>query len=213
MRDYRDKELLHRLYIEEKKSTNEIGRILGCGQMTIVRWLNKYDIHTRTKSEALSGKLNPRYKPFKERFWEKVSVRGEDQCWEWVGTKAGGRYGSMRVDGKMRSAHLISWELHNGQVIGGLCVCHKCDNPSCVNPSHLFLGTHRDNMKDMVKKGRVGCVKGENHGCSKLTIQQVLEIRSKYVTGKYLQRQLAVEYGVDRTTISSVVNRKIWRHI
>ena len=179
----------------------DIAKKCNIGRLTVHRLLKKNNIkHGENSSYA---------------FWNKIKVLGNNDCWEWRAFKDKDGYGqySSWKDGDEQRVHRIMWILKFGSIPKGALVCHKCDNPSCCNPNHLFLGTHRDNMKDMVKKGRVGCVKGENHGCSKLTIQQVLEIRSKYVTGKYLQRQLAVEYGVDRTTISSVVNRKIWRHI
>lgn len=87
-------------------------------------------------------------------FWPNVALPSEpQQCWTWIGTKGRGGYGLMIVDGKPMRAHRYSWQLHFGET-NGLDVCHHCDNPSCVKPSHLFLGTHTDNMRDMVRKGR-----------------------------------------------------------
>lgn len=94
-------------------------------------------------------------------------------------------------------------------------VCHRCDNPPCCNPAHLFLGSNRDNVDDMVKKGRApgGTSKGEAHGGSKLSDAKVLEIRRIWGEGKTKQRELAALYGVDQQVIWSVVNRRTWKHV
>lgn len=84
----------------------------------------------------------------------KNAIKMESGCWEWSGTRNSGGYGDIRVDCRTTKAHRYSWEIHNGPIPAGMLVCHKCDNPPCVNPSHLFLGTARDNVNDMIKKGR-----------------------------------------------------------
>ena len=83
-------------------------------------------------------------------------------CWLWAGRLCGGGYGSLKVDGRRCQAHRASWEFHIGPIPAGLLACHKCDNPPCINPSHIFLGTHRDNLRDMVAKGRV-CKNNPSH--------------------------------------------------
>ena len=93
-----------------------------------------------------------------ERFWDKVAIAADDDgCWEWQAYKNPAGYGKIGVGGRGKGialAHRVSWELKFGQIPDGLCVCHVCDNPGCVRPGHLFLGTHKDNMTDMAKKGR-----------------------------------------------------------
>lgn len=151
------------------------------------------------------------------RFWEKVNIiNGQTKpnmstpCWEWTASVTGSKknpskdYGAFKLNGSRRKAHKVSYVNYCGNVPDGLCVCHKCDNTHCVRPDHLFLGTNADNMADKVRKGRQ---------YSKLTQEQVLEIRKLYATGNYTQRQLADMFNVDQTLISQIVNRKIWKHI
>jgi hypothetical protein len=90
----------------------------------------------------------------KERFLNKVKVGDSEECWEWQASKRSG-YGAFKYSGRVMGAHVVSWELFNKEKVPvGMCVCHKCDNPPCVNPNHLFLGTKKDNAIDMVSKGR-----------------------------------------------------------
>ena len=155
-----------------------------------------------------------------ERFWEKVN-KTEGGCWLWTGAISRNGYGNMgcKIDEKQRSvqAHRLSWFLHLGEIPTGLCVCHHCDTPSCVNPDHLFLGTMKDNMQDAQRKGRMsnscGQLRGEAHYRSKLTATNVVEIRTRYRPTIVTMPMLASEYGVSRSTIKAVVRRENWKHL
>lgn len=149
--------------------------------------------------------------PIENRFWEKVDKRRPHECWPWMGSRQEHGHGLMRSDGsrKLIKTHRVSWEIHNGPIPSGLFVCHKCDNPPCVNPRHLFLGTAADNAHDRDSKGRTA--KGERNGRAKLSEADVLDIRKKGRPGKYAE--LARKYGVDLKTIKSAATGKSWRHI
>lgn len=107
----------------------------------------------------------------------------------------------------------IVWEQNKGPIPEGMCVCHTCDNRSCVNPEHLWLGTVADNNADMSSKGRVGISRGEANGNAKLTEEQVREIRKRYAEGGVAQWDLAVEYGVSSTPISYAIRGRNWKHV
>jgi hypothetical protein len=140
------------------------------------------------------------------RFWNKVNVTNKDDCWEWLGGLSRG-YGQFSLNGKNMPAHRFS-ALIAGEKIDGLCVCHKCDNPGCVNPKHLFVGTHADNMRDAAKKGRIGGRKpaGPRFVCRPRTrrvlspeeIKEVKKLYKKGVKGSgvyTLGRKFGVSYG------------------
>lgn len=149
----------------------------------------------------------------KQRFWEKVDVRGPDECWEWSGSRKRRGYGQFHLGDRIQAAHRVSARIA-GMGIKNLCVCHRCDNPPCVNPRHLFVGTNADNVRDRNKKGRTrtGRVRGEKHGAAKLTREQVLEIRRCLENGEN-QTRLARRFGVARVTIYFIKNRETWSHI
>lgn len=149
-------------------------------------------------------------KTAKERFWEKVDKGEPDECWEWVGTKNPKGYGHIEINGKEVRAHRFSWEIHNGPIPEGLCVLHKCDNPGCVNPAHLFLGTYADNAQDMIAKGRDNKARGEASGNAKLTEQDVREIHA-LLKCCYLSRQTIGEmFGVTRAAVGAIKTGKNW---
>src|SRR6266581_8958520 len=137
-----------------------------------------------------------------KRLWRKVDRSNPDACWTWMGSKSQTGYGYMGNFGGSKLVHRISYELAYGPIPDGLLVCHHCDNRLCVRPDHLFLGTVKENAQDAVQKGRVP--HGERQYRSRLTAEQVLEIRAKYVHRYGMLLQLAKEYGVSFGTIYDV---------
>lgn len=151
-----------------------------------------------------------------ERFWAKVDRSAPDGCWNWIASRNKKGYGHFCFDNRVYQAHRFCYAMHYGSIPDGMYICHHCDNPSCVRPEHLFLGTHEDNTKDMIEKGRhlsPSRPKGELNGFSSLTDTQVMEIRHRYAQGGITQATLGNEYGVCQTTISAIVRRKRWQHI
>lgn len=145
--------------------------------------------------------------PLRERFWNRVDRSGD--CWLWVtGTGHSKTYGWLWVRTKNVRAHRVAWTLSHGKIPAGMCVCHHCDNPSCVNPDHLFLGTTGDNNTDKTVKGRVP--HGEKHCFAKLTNEQVRTILSSPAVGL---KKFADRFGVDPKTIHAVRQRRTWKHI
>jgi len=142
------------------------------------------------------------------RFWAKVDIRSHDECWPWVASRKRQGYGQFKLDGGMRLTHRVIWELMYGEIPDGMNVCHRCDNPPCVNPSHLFLGTQADNMADMTKKGRQAS--GERHPKAKLSLADVRNIRERNATGESTTA-LAREFGISNIGVSSVVRGAYWR--
>ena len=144
-----------------------------------------------------------------ERFFDKVEMIPFHSCWEWTASKTSFGYGRMGTDCGNYKAHRLSWELHNGPIPAGLYVCHKCDNPACVRPEHLFLGTPKDNVLDRNTKGRHNMPCGLKHYRAKLTEQDIINIRSDSGSN----RQLAERYGVSHHNIMFIRKRKTWKHI
>lgn len=149
-------------------------------------------------------------KSLQDRFEEKVEIREGNSCHWWVAVHTKKGYGLFGVDGIMRQSHRVAYELYKEPIPKGLHVMHKCDNPSCVNPDHLEVGTHQDNMADMVNKGRT--CKGEGKANSKLKEGDVIKIRAKASSGNKLV-DIAKVYGMSPSTISRVVSGKRWGHI
>ena len=143
------------------------------------------------------------------RFWSKVDVGEPEECWEWLAHKNGCSYGGFGIKGKMWLAHRVVWVLTYGPIPKGLLVCHRCDNPGCCNPYHLFLGTDADNRADAAEKGRTA--RGKRNGNSKLTKEEVLEIRELYADDDWSQSELANAFDVHNATISRILRRRRWK--
>lgn len=197
-----------------EQSTNEIPYGFchcGCGQKTKIAMQNHKQYGWK-KGQPMLFVVGHRSKhPLtRERFLERVDKQGDGGCWLWLGCKDKKGYGIIQRNRKAERAPRIAWELYIGTIPDKLFVCHKCDNPSCVNPDHLFVGTLQDNTADMVAKQRQ--IQGETVGSSKLTTIQVIEIRQRYRDG-VSQRALSKEYGITKSGIQHVVRRQTWRHI
>lgn len=143
-----------------------------------------------------------------ETYWSLVDKTGD--CWKWMGCSGRGGYGLFSMSGKQLYAHRIAYESANGSIPKGMFVCHACDNPNCVNPLHLFLGTMADNVADMWKKNRGP--RGETNGHAKLDIAKIKKVRVLYNAG-CTQKQIANKYCVHPSAISRVLNGKRWRHV
>lgn len=146
----------------------------------------------------------------KEDFWKHVTKNGE--CLEFGNRLASG-YGRFFIEGKTIKAHRFSWEINFGKIPNGMLVCHRCDNPPCVNPEHLFLGTPLSNMIDKSDKGRGYRPAGSKHHMVKLADSDVLKIRSRYASGEISMRNLGREFGVSASMVHLIVNRVRWTHI
>lgn len=150
--------------------------------------------------------INPE---IEKRFWSRVNQT--KNCWNWNGFAPHG-YGRFRVGSKIYETHRLSFLLTVGKIPEDMCVLHKCDNRSCVRPSHLFLGTIADNNKDRDLKLRHRPLCGSKNGFAKLTEKNVHEIRRAYVNGK-TQIWIGQKYKISQGHITRIVNRKAWRHI
>ncbi len=172
--------------------------------------------------------MRSQYTPaFVSRFWSRVDKTSA--CWLWTGGKTTAGYGILYSNGRGSRrvyAHRVVWELTSGPIPEGLLVCHTCDNPPCVNPAHLWLGTDADNAWDKSRKGRSTTgdrhglrlhpervPRGERSGAAKLTEADVRAIRARYAAGGITQQRLADEYGVTNSLICHVIKRTAWKHV
>lgn len=155
-----------------------------------------------------------RHLPWPERFWAKVNKDGEG-CWEWTAAKAGNNgYGTVFFEGRLIHAHRASWILAHGAIPSEMKVLHRCDNPLCVRPEHLFLGTQKENIDDCVSKGRYGDrirYRGHKHALAKLSPFQVRELRALY--GKCSYATLGKLFGISTRSAFRVVNRKSYKEV
>ncbi|CAN5814747.1 HNH endonuclease [soil metagenome] len=145
------------------------------------------------------------------RFWKKVAVvHDETSCWLWTGATQNG-YGVLNIEKQLIRSNRFVYSLIFGDIPAGMFVCHRCDVRGCCRPSHLFLGTNTDNMRDAVQKGRTR--QGEKHPLSALTTAQVIEIRRLCAAHVQSMRSIAKIYGVRHQAISKIVHKKRWKHV
>lgn len=197
-------------YLLNRHSTRELAKIHGVSRIVVTRCLKRYGIPIRHGKEAY---------PHGNAMLRLIE-RGEytpSGCWNWLGTLVGG-YGQTTVgsdtDGTHQrvGVHRLSASIWKGfDLNSSLWVLHKCDNPACFNPDHLFIGDHHANVADCVAKGRFKGVRGENHYSHKLTESLVVEMR--LATGNHNKAATARHYGVARSTVRRILERKTWTHV
>lgn len=160
--------------------------------------------NTRDWQRARSAASGP------DRFWSRVDKSGE--CWLWTACKNPQGYGTLSVGGKPWQAHRYSYHLNVGEIPPGMYVCHHCDNPACVRPDHLFLGTHQDNMTDKARKGRAPVLAGVENGCAKLTEGQVMDIRRQMASGGS-PAAIARQFDIAPESVRRIARGKAWMHL
>lgn len=161
---------------------------------------------------VINGVRQPQ--PLREKFNSRYRV-DPTGCWIWTSSLSSDGYGALYRGGrgsKYANAHRVSYELNRGSIPDGMCVCHRCDVRACVNPDHLFLGTHADNMRDMFAKGRQPRAIGERNANAKLTIDDVRTIRAMLASG-HTRRSIASKFGTSHQTINKIASGVTWVHV
>lgn len=149
-----------------------------------------------------------------QKYFTKKDAGYKTQCWVWNRPdKYRGGYGRIWYSNCGESAHRFSWRIHFGEIPNGIEVCHKCDVKSCVNPEHLFLGTHLENIRDAYSKNLIPVLRGERQGAAKLKENDVIFIRKNYRLGENTYQYFADMFGVDQALVARIVKRKSWAHV
>lgn len=146
-----------------------------------------------------------------KRFWSKVRKSNKNECWEWESSKDTGGYGCFWLNGGSRIAHRVAYKLTVGEIPNGLCVLHICDNRACVNPAHLYLGNHADNMADMERRERGNHPAAEQHGMAKLSWKGVGEIRKLGASGMYSLAEIGRKFNISYQHADRIIQRINWR--
>lgn len=145
----------------------------------------------------------PARRTLEERLWTKVTPGEPDACWEWTGARSPQGYGNVGIGGTSTTAQRLSWMVHYGDIPQGLIVRHRCDNPPCVNPRHLELGTHKDNVQDARQRSAVWCA---TRGLSRILKIDADKVRRRYAAGES-QQTIADSLGVGQSSVSRIVRR------
>lgn len=186
--------------------------IEGCARPHLARDLCRRHYYQARKSGTLAATDHLTRTPA-ERFWAKVNTSEPGGCWIWTGSRTSSGYGTFGLGEGTALAHRFSWELRHGPLPEGIFVCHHCDNPPCVNPDHMFLGTPAENSLDMLIKGRAkGGASGERNHSALLTEDTVCAIRDRLARGES-QAAIAADYGVVKSTVGKISTGKNWRHV
>lgn len=185
--------------------------------MTPTKSSQVYSVSVQQQENIVSAKpyMTARWEAYRyEAFWSRVDKRSSDQCWDWKGLKHKSPknptpYGMLGWKGRSSRAHRVAYEIAFGSIPEGQMVLHRCDNTLCCNPSHLYLGDHAQNMKDMViRLRRKGVGKGEANGRSKITQDQADAIRALYAAGGVSQESIAKLYGISQFAVSAITRNK-----
>lgn len=187
-----------------------------CGSEKIVYGVSLRNGNSKScgclKSEVLSEKMKETRLKIsgteQERFIRSFKVNGLTGCWEWSSYRDKDGYGTISLNYKSVRAHRYSYEFHSGKSANGFLVCHSCDNPGCVNPDHLFIGSAKDNTHDMINKNRDTII-GEKNCKAKLKDQDIINIRNSNKTTK----ELMVIYGLTKHSINNIKAKRTWKHL
>ena len=155
---------------------------------------------------------DPQWNSPRQRFERRID-RSAEGCWEWTGSCCTAGYGILSVDNRPRLAHRLAYEFYREMIPTGMQVLHTCDNRRCVNPDHLYLGTHDDNMRDKVRRNRCSSLKGTESPTAVLSEDQVCAIRAEYAACGVSQRVLAARFGVTQSTVSAIIRKVRWKHL
>lgn len=183
---------------------------MSCPSDCRIDYEHSHCTYRKTGTRYIKRRTPSRWGNYLERFWSNVPVLGPYECWPWAGATNACGYGVASPVGGTGLVHRQAWMFSIGPIPPGHQVLHSCDNPPCVNPQHLFLGTQIDNIKDMVSKGRAKGPDSERAKFSKLSWVKVAGIRSAIRSGA-IEKQLAEQYGVSESTISDIRNERTWR--
>lgn len=169
--------------------------------------------HGRQWTDAMRARRNAKLGSVADRILSRIEYDTNGGCWLWTAgiTKDSG-YGAIQVNGQSYGAHRLSWLTFRGEISDGLCVCHRCDIRVCVNPAHLFIGTHADNVHDMYRKGRDNTPRGSAHVRAKLTESDIPDIMRRLAVGE-TPREIGESYGLSDCAVNAIRRGKSWRHV
>lgn len=188
---------------------NKLCKCLLCGKefSAHIKWVGKfccrnhYFEYVRTEGVCV-------------RFWKNVEIRGKKECWPWTGRLDKHGYGRLSVGKTPKLAARIAVEIKiQRKLEKGECALHKCDNPRCVNPKHLWVGTQGDNMRDKEEKGRGNYAKGEKASNNRFTESDIRTMRNLYASGRFKLVEIARKFQTVGPVVSMIVHRKRWKHI